>query len=242
MAKHHYKACPSMDFSIFVAFFIFISTNFRYYSAVTKEEKQIQNIRIKQIQNELKLLRSHVNPTFLYNSLEYLYSLSNRKSVKISDYILKLSEIIRYMQSSAKNERVYLKDEITFIKKYINLQKLRRSPDTKISFSTSGIKNNTMIEPMLILPFVDNSIKLGLERSMERGFLTINLHQRNHETYFMIESSKVAFRNETTSTKSKTSLKTVTRRLELLYQDKYFLNISETQDTYRVELRLSHEN
>ncbi|MFL5739779.1 MAG: sensor histidine kinase [Flavisolibacter sp.] len=199
-----------------------------------KIKAELQNQRLR---SELSYLRMQVNPHFLFNALNNIYSLSVIENTKrTSDSILKLSELMRYMlyeKEDAEN-KVSLDKEIQHINSYIDLEKLRHTEDIFVNFSIEGHVNGKRIAPLLLFPLIENAFKHGI--LTEKGKpLDIEMKISDGRLNFTIEN----FNN--THYKDKVGgigVQNVKKRLDLLYGNKYEMNVDHTKERYIVNLQL----
>ncbi|NMB99876.1 MAG: histidine kinase, partial [Thermoanaerobaculaceae bacterium] len=150
---------------IFVTLVLAVSTSLKITEQWYQDEKKIKEIQNQKLTAELALLRSQINPHFFFNTLNTIYSLASKKSDLTTDAILKLSGLMRYIIYHSEQPFVFLKDEIEYIKNYLDLQKLRFQKNVNIQFNISGKLANQVIEPMLLLPFIENAFKHGIDYS-----------------------------------------------------------------------------
>ena len=197
-----------------------------------------QQLQTQTMQSELRFLKSQINPHFLFNTLNNLYALTLKKSDKAPEIVIKLSEMMRYMLYECNEKRVLLSKEVNYIYNYLDLEKLRQGKNVAITFETDGEISEQTIAPLMFIPFLENSFKHGLSNQISQGFVNIRLSVEQKKVYFYIENSKA----EKLPLKDKNrpsggiGLVNVHRRLNLLYPDKYELNIDDTPTTYAVNL------
>ncbi len=197
-----------------------------------------QQLQTQTMQSELRFLKSQINPHFLFNTLNNLYALTLKKSDKAPEIVIKLSEMMRYMLYECNEKRVLLSKEVNYIYNYLDLEKLRQGKNVAITFETDGEISEQTIAPLMFIPFLENSFKHGLSNQISQGFVNIRLSVEQKKVYFFIENSKA----EKLPLKDKNrpsggiGLVNVHRRLNLLYPDKYELNIDDTPTTYAVNL------
>lgn len=188
-------------------------------------------------ESEIALLKSQINPHFLFNTLNNIYSLVYRKSDDAPPAVMKLSEIMRYMLYDASAELVPLETEIRYLKSYIELEKLRISNKNAVEFVIEGNTEGKKIAPMLMIPFVENAFKHG------------NTYSGNPCIFVKLiaDDSRIIFRTENctesdiNSQKEKSfgiGLSNVKRRLELIYKDSYSLEILSEDNKYIVNLKI----
>jgi LytS/YehU family sensor histidine kinase len=190
---------------------------------------------------ELALLRSKVNPHFLFNILNSINSFTTTNSEKASYAIIKLSELMRYMLYEAKEERVLIEKEIDYIEDYLSLQKLRFTNPNLVSFNHSCDTTSFFIPPMLLIPFIENAFKHGKKAVGNR--IDINLIIENKILQFEC-INRIRQKNETEKDdRGGFGIENIKRRLELLYPNKHQLIIDTNNNIYRVKLIISlYEN
>jgi hypothetical protein len=202
----------------------------QWFSAEDKKEE----ISKQQLQTELSFLKSQVNPHFLFNSLNSIYSLSVSNSKQTSDAVMKLSRILRYTLEEAKNNMVNLGHEVEFIKNYIELQKIRLTDNVSIKFVTKGDIGSVSIAPLMLIPFIENAFKYGVSTHNESN-VCAEIDAQDRDIRFTCTNTNfptIALKNKGTGT----GISNTKRRLELLYPDKHTLDIKETAETYSVTL------
>ncbi|MBI9061648.1 MAG: histidine kinase [Marinilabiliaceae bacterium] len=202
---------------------------------------QISKIEKENINSQLKALKSQINPHFLFNSLNVLYSLTLKESKETPEAIIKLSDILRYVIYDSNNDLVELNDEVKLLNNYINLQKHRIDKSSKITFQTD-IQNKVKIAPMLLLPLVENSFKHGIKGDITDTYVTILLTTNAQETCFEIENNKGISDNPTPNSNGGIGLANIKQRLDLLYPEQHTFTVSETENKFKVTLKLNHEN
>lgn len=187
--------------------------------------------------SELALLRTQINPHFLFNTLNNIYSLVYQRSDDAPQAVMKLSEIMRYMLYEATSEKVLLQNEINYLKSFIELQLLRLKSKEFVSFNITGNVDNRNISPMLLIAFVENAFKHGVKRGINPGIM-INLDVSDRTINFEVINY---CRKNDISNKDTTGgigLTNIKRRLELLYPNKFALDILNNDDTYHVKLQI----
>jgi sensor histidine kinase YesM len=206
---------------------------FEYLQKIIKL-KEIEN---KQLKAELNLLKSQVNPHFLFNTLNNLYGLiTQNENQKASEITLKLAELTRYLFESSKTEKVSIKRELQFIEDYLCLEKIRLSKNTDIKFDVSGIDKEVFVAPLLFIPLVENAFKHGLQTMTEKSFAHFSLAIQGDDLFFEARNSiGKKFKNHSTSGTGITNLK---NRLQLIYPEKHQLEIENTANFYKVTLHL----
>lgn len=201
-------------------------------------DQQIKTELINKSQaSELALLRSQINPHFLFNTLNNIYSLVYSKSEKAPAAMTKLSDIMRYTLYEANTDKVLLSKEVDYLKSYIELLQLRINKENFIRFDVDGPLENKTIPPMLLIPFVENAFKHCNKKSKAPG-IKINLEATNKLLNFKVINT---IKNDIETQENEQGgmgLKNVTRRLELLYHERYKLSINKTHEFYTAELNI----
>lgn len=193
--------------------------------------------------SELNFLRSQVNPHFLFNTLNNLYGIALKENAdKTAEKIDHLSGMMRYMIYESNEKNVLLKDEIKYIKDYIDIQQLRFSENDPIkhSFKVSGEVKAYKIPPMLLIPFIENAYKHGVDFTSE-SFVNVQLKIENNFLIMNVENSnKKAIQNQRKDEKG-IGLENVKKRLELLYPNLETLEIVSENNIFSVALHIPLE-
>jgi sensor histidine kinase YesM len=192
----------------------------------------------EKINNELLALRSQINPHFLFNSLNSIYSLSLHQSDKTPAVILKISELMRYMLYEANEDKVSLKNELHFIENYFELQKLRSDDSAKIKLDITGEIEKQQIAPLLFLPFIENSFKHGVKGDPEGGFTRVNINVTGDEIQLNVVNNKGKIDKVEKEDFQGIGLQNARRRLELLYPQRHSLSINDLDNSFEVKLNI----
>lgn len=193
----------------------------------------------EKLKSELSFLRSQVSPHFMFNILNSLASLARKKSDHLESAIIQLSQLMRYSLYHT-DKKVTLEQEADYINNYIELQRMRLGSMITLCYHVGLQRKDLMIEPMLLMPFVENAFKHGvgmiknpeIKVSLEASTYGINFNVRNKfnpiETGIQDSSNGIGIQN-------------VTRRLDLLYKDLYALKTYTENDWFVVDLKLIAE-
>lgn len=187
------------------------------------------------LQSELALLKSQINPHFLFNTLNNIDSLIKSNKDKASEMLVKLSGIMRYMIYETNIDKVNLSNEINHIENYIDLQKIQFASTDFVSLSTEGKLNNILIAPMLFIPFVENAFKHCTNKAISNA-ISIKFSTENNIVNFKCVNVYDAKQPMSKDNASGVGLNLVKRRLNLIYPGKYTLNIKNENNTYQVIL------
>ncbi len=199
---------------------------------------QKENEEKEKLQKEMELtyLKEQVNPHFLFNSLNSIYSLARQQSPETPELVMQLSELLRYQIESAKKETVLLKEELEFIENYLLLEEKRLSKRCTIEFLIDGDVSRLRISPMLLIPFVENAIKHGAQSTNEQSTIDISVSIKNNTLHFCVDNSKP---HKVSSLKrTGLGLENVRRRLNLLYPNSHLLEIDDKEEKYHVNLSI----
>jgi LytS/YehU family sensor histidine kinase len=196
-------------------------------------EKEKENLK-----TELAFLRSQISPHFVFNVLNNMVALSRMKSEDLEPSLIKLSSLLRYMLYETKTEKVLLNKEIEYLRSYIDLQSQRFARTTKIVCDISDPDRALFLEPMLLIPFVENAFKHGTG-SIENAEISIKLKTINDVLHFEVKNNYNDTANKTKDSTSGIGLQNVKRRLELLYPNNYLLMINREKSCYAVTLQIN---
>ena len=202
-----------------------------FFKFKRQKELETQNKEI-----ELELLRSQINPHFLFNTLNNINSFVYDEPDKTSFAIIKLSEIMRYMLYETKTETVFLDKEIQYITNYLELQKLRLQKKEYINFKIFGDPSGKKIAPMLFIPFVENAFKHG-KKNIENGTI-VELKINDDKIEFRCENYLRKLNKTEVNMSSGVGLKNIKRRLELLYPKNHKLVIEKNEEKFKVNLSI----
>jgi LytS/YehU family sensor histidine kinase len=226
----------------FIFFIVLIATSLKVIKRSINERFLLQEIKAKQVQTELELLKTQINPHFLFNTLNNLYGMARKQEKATADGIARLSHLMRYMIHDSKVDRISLAKEIDQIKRLIELQKLRFSEEDKIDidFKIEGRTKSVLIPPMLMIPFVENAFKHGISLKAP-SFIHIQLKVEPEILQLSIRNSCHDIPGRKNEFNSGIGLQNVKRRLELLYPDSHELSTRKTGNVYEIKLVLENK-
>lgn len=199
---------------------------------------KLNQMEQEQTSNELKALRSQLNPHFLFNSLNNLYTLSRKKSDKAPEMVLKLSKILRYVIYDAEINFISLEKELHFLQKYIEVQQVRLDADFQLQIETMGETADLKISPLLFLPFVENAFKYGVNSGSGKGRILIRWKIERKQIQFQIENEKVLVEGKGAELYKGMGIRNVQKRLELIYPGKHSLKIDDEGGNFVVKLKI----
>jgi two-component system, LytTR family, sensor kinase len=222
-------------------FFLFIlagSTAWRMIKDRTRADRMGREKENENLKTELSLLRSQASPHFMFNVLNNMVALARKKSDLLEPSLLKFSSLMRYMLYDADEEKVPLEKEIEYLHSYIDLQQQRFGKNVQVTVDLQTPKDNYEIEPMLLIPFVENAFKHGTGL-VEGAVIKIQLKVENNKLDFNVQNK---YDPSSVEVKDKTSgigLANVKRRLNLLYGKKHSLLIAQKDNLFTVSLQLN---
>jgi hypothetical protein len=217
---------------------IFILWAFVFYLVFSwffEQWKTIQTIKSKKIKAELALLKNQINPHFFFNTLNNLYSLIKSDPDTAQEYVLKLSDMMRFTIYKGKEEMVTLQEEITYLSNFIELQTARYHKIIEINFHKSIEKLELKIPPLLFIILLENAFKHGVERLVDNAFIDIELKENEREIVFSIKNN---FDSEERSKTEGIGLKNLKDRLNLLYPKTHSLTCNKEENIYLAKLEL----
>lgn len=222
-------------FILYVGAFVFSLMTF-YRKRAEEIETQRTHLLQEKMQMELNFLRSQINPHFLFNALNNIYSMIYTGDKHAADCVLSLSEMLRYVTYESKENRILLSGEVVYLGNYIEFQRYSYEEDINVTFEKNLKSEQIYIAPMLLQPFVENAFKYsGISQQEKDAFIHIKLDADNDKIVFYIENSIRKTKKED-KTKRGIGIENVKKRLDLLYLNNYSLNIDEDSAIYKLTL------
>lgn len=202
----------------------------------TKMQQRLAETAKEKAETELNFLKSQINPHFLFNSLNSVYFLINKENAEAREALHKFSEMLRYQLYEMGGDKIPIEKEIDYLHDYAGLQQLRKDEKYTIEFHHAPSVKGFTIEPLLLIPFVENAFKHISHHNDKPNFIKVDMNRMNGVFTFSVENSREV--NHTSEKKGGIGLPNVKRRLELLYPGKHELSILETAKTFSVQLNL----
>lgn len=203
----------------------------------TRAATLLQEQKEENLKTELSFLRSQISPHFIFNILNNITALIRMKSEQAEPTIIQLSSLLQYMLYDTREEKVLLTTEASYLQTYIELQQQRFGDRIKIHQDIQLENNWAEIEPMLLIPFVENAFKHG-SGYLEHPAIDLSLKTQNGGLIFEVSNRYDPANTEIKDRVSGIGLSNVQRRIELLYQNKSSFFIHRDQDTFTVHLEL----
>lgn len=244
------KKARNLDINILLPFFIlmtsivalshgclglFMRSFFNWFN-LRKEKEQLtkQNHLI-----EMELVKAQLNPHFLFNSLNNIDVLIYKDQEKASDFLNRLSDIMRYMLFDAKTEKVRFETEFHFIEKYVSLHQLRASNSDYVTIQNKVTHTDVFIASLVFIPFIENAFKYA------SSFKTGNAIQiefiEEHQTLRFICKNRIATKSGDLISSNGLGNQLLKKRLDLIYKETYTLNIQEENEYFCVDLTIPYE-
>ncbi|MGQ7870046.1 sensor histidine kinase [Sunxiuqinia sp. sy24] len=239
---HFYRPRLFSTYFFTTGFYIGVSSLAKFLNDWIKMqdiELRYNKVEREKLKAELNTLKAQINPHFLFNSLNNIYSLSLTNSKKTPEMILKLSDLMRHVLYESRENFISLQKEIEFIHNFIDLQRIRLSDKTDIRFELDGDIQNKLIIPLIFEPFVDNAFKHGNKSISDNVFIHIQIEIKDNWLHFKVANNYEESHQPTNDKAHGIGLKNAQKRLEYLYKkEEYHLNISKKENIFSVELQL----
>lgn len=226
--------------SVWIMINLLFATGIYFIKTALDEKDMLQTLQQENNYFKLRYLRTQLNPHFLFNTLNSIYSLSLQKSDATPEAVVKLADIMRYLIYECNEDVIPLDKEIEFIKNYIAIEQIRFDADIK--FTVEGATEGVMIEPFVFISFIENGFKYALDNTEVKPFVYITLIIRKDEVVLnVINNTNIDLETQAKRIKGKgiTGSKSL---LELLYPSSYTLDIIQTDKSERQESRVRMKN
>ena len=201
--------------------------------------KQQHNLRLQKENSDaqLRLLTAQVHPHFLFNTLNNIYSQAQTESPKSSKMIMGLSDMLRYILYEGQKPLVPLQQELLMVNEYINLEKIRYGNKLDVHVLTPDKTDDIYIAPLLLLPFVENCFKHGASNMLQNPWINLTVELKETTLVMKLMNGKTPL-NGNMQDKRGIGINNVSQRLNLLYKDKYDLQIREDEEVFVVDLKV----
>ncbi|NII28563.1 histidine kinase [Pseudoflavitalea sp. X16] len=217
--------------------FLIASIIYRLITDRIQAERAEKEAQAERLASELKFLRSQVSPHFLFNVLTNMVSLARKKSDQLEPALIQLSDMLRYMLYETNGERFPVTKEVEYLRNYIELQQLRFGEDVRVQVDIEHSEPSCAIEPMLLIPFVENAFKHGIGL-VKDPYIKIALQVKEQYLHFRVVNNYNRD-NVSKDAGSGIGLANVRNRLRLLYGDKHTLTIQDNGEVYDADLKLA---
>lgn len=218
------------------SFISLLNHNFKTISKNKELQNKILETQLEVKNQELQYLKKQIHPHFLFNTLNTIYGLALKQSKNTSDFILKLSNLLDYTLYQINKPKVNLKNEISHIEEYIELERMRFQDTLLVTFSVDHLIKNIQIPPMLLIPFVENAFKHG---DLIDGYLTIGINLTLIEDQLRFSVRNTVINNESNQNDNGIGLENIKKRLDLLFDD-YQLKIGNKDNWFSINLSITN--
>lgn len=224
-------------------FIIFVGITTLFHLSKTwflfrESEAKLVKVQKEKVEAELIALKNQINPHFLFNSLNSIYSLVLKKSENAPEALIKLSDSMRYVIYESDKEKVEVTRDLEFISNYIELQKLRISEKDRLTFTIEGETGSKKIAPLLFIPIVENCFKHGIKGETESSFVEILFELTSNSILLKTRNNIGTIDRIEDSSSGGTGLLNLRQQLKLLYSNKHQLKINQSDDIYEVSLNI----
>jgi hypothetical protein len=203
----------------------------------TRMQQRLAEVAKEKAETELNFLKSQINPHFLFNSLNSVYFLISKDNPEARQALHKFSEMLRYQLYEMNGDKIPIEKEIHYLRDYVDLQQLRRDERYTVQFHCDPDVKGFSIEPLLLIPFVENAFKHISHHNEASNYIKVDLARNNGTFTFQVENSKEGIQ-PANDKHGGIGLPNVKRRLELLYPGKHELQIVNNDDRFSVTLNL----
>jgi two-component system LytT family sensor kinase len=226
--------------SIWILISLCLAVSLAYLRKKLVEEETIEELQKENIFYKLRYFRTQLNPHFLFNTLNSIYSLSLNKNDKTPDVVVRLADIMRFLIYECNEEKILLEKEIEFIRNYIEIERIRYDAD--IQFTVEGETKGVMIEPFLFISFIENGFKHAIDNSFAKPFIYIKLKLDSDQiTLNVINNTSLELESQAKKIQGK-GLVNSKSILELLYPDTHALDIIQIEKKDRKESKSRFKN
>lgn len=210
-------------------FFVIFASSFKFYRENDRKLLLLKQSEHKQLETELSLLKSQVNPHFLFNTLNNMYAANLQDHDKANEMILQLADILRFQLEVSQKSMIFLEEEILLIENYITLEKIRLH-NNKVEFKKHGNFDGYEISPLLLLPLVENAFKFG------KNYFIFKIQLEGNE--FIFETENEIQQPRTKKMSGGLGLPNVQKRLELTYPKRYVFSHRQENQVFKVYLKI----
>ncbi len=237
-AERWYKADTVIHFSVvYILRELLVITALAYYIRAARLSRQVETLRRQQLEMELDSLKAQLHPHFFFNTLNNIYGLALQGSPKTADLVARHTGIMRYILYDSARTNVGLQQEVDFIQNYVSVESVRFSENISILFDNQGITNKVCIEPLLLLPFIENAFKHGVCNEIGAGYVQIIICLLGNQLVMEVKNSKPAVGSA--DAQSGIGQANARKRLALLYPQAHSIEITEDMEHYEVHLTLN---
>lgn len=219
-----------------VTFYFVFATTLHLSKQWYLQRELIRKIQLEKITTELDYLKAQINPHFLFNSINTIYFQIDKQNVAARETLNKFSEMLRYQLYECNGHEIAIEKEVSYLKNYVELQRLRKDENYVIEFSCDPGMKNFSLPPLLLISFIENAFKHVSHFTDKKNVIKIDLSRKGNFFRLNVLNSKED--SHSSSESGGIGLKNVKRRLELLYKDRYLLDVTASEEMFEVTLEL----
>jgi two-component system, LytTR family, sensor kinase len=219
--------------------FILLTTLCKLSRDWSKQRKRTRQLETENLQTELNYLKSQLNPHFLFNTINLIFGHIDKNNKTARDITLKFSELLRYQLYECNTDFISIEKEINYLHNYIELQKSRRNNNLRCQLTTSGDVSGFDIAPLLMIPFLENAFKYASADDRRDNHLKVELTKSKEDFLFYCFNTKDHINGRELIKNGGLGIHNVQRRLELIYPERYELEIVNASDFFEVRLRIA---
>jgi sensor histidine kinase YesM len=202
------------------------------------EIKLKELLKEKNHEIEMELIKLQLDPHLLFNTINNIDALILKDAVTASDYLNKLSDIMRFILYETKADKIPLAKEIEYIDKYIALQKIRTANEDYVQFSVNGLVGNKLIAPMVFIPFIENAFKHSSNKKLQNA-ITVNVFIKD-ATIQLVCENKFDSKSKVQQSNGGLGNELIEKRLQLIYAGKHTLDVNKSNQLYSINLTIPH--
>ncbi len=236
MPKHLPMFSPYVRIFSLLLFIFIVSLVFSLIRKIQTQDLTEKQLSKEKINTEIQLLKAQINPHFIFNSMNNIYSLAYSKSEETPTAVLKLSDMMRYVYYDCNKDEVALGAELEYLSNYIAFQQMKSPNEQNIVFDHSGADETIRLAPMLFIPFVENSFKYSKIEDSKDAWVKISISTDNDMLTFRIANS---YPQNDDSHGSGMGIKNVKSRLELTYPNKHEFRVENKDSLFKVEMKIT---
>ena len=215
---------------------------FYFLRAWYEQQRTAQQLQKDKAEAQLELLKSQVQPHFIFNTLNNIYSYAQQNNRQTSELIYRLSALLSYMLYDSRQTTIPLGKELEYINNYIELEKIRYGKRLDVSLNVFNPVDHFMIAPLLLLPLVENSFKHGVSNNIKDGWIRLDIALSDEWLSIKIENSCDDRANGMAGDRNGIGLENVKKRLDILYQDNYEFKCIKENDSFLTILKIKNES
>jgi len=216
--------------------------SFRFLKDKMQTQIMLENAEKEKISTELNFLKAQINPHFMFNSLNNILFQIDKSNSDARETLLKFSEMLRYQLYDCSVDQIEIEKELQYIRNYIGIQMLRKTEKYNCDLNVSDSVKHFRIAPFILVPFIENAFKHVSNHAVKKNAIQIKMDYIDGEFLFSVVNDTDNILSSNPGEHAGIGLANVKRRLDLLYEDKYQLEIANADKRFSVNLKMNPEN